>query len=160
MSRVPTEAAASPAATATAEPELDPPGSTKGVPSASSPVAYGFSTWPPSEEYPDGIPMAMMLANSVRLVLPSSTAPAARSFATTVASRAAVAPASASAPAVVGSSSPVATLSFTTTGMPSSSRRRPVRPSLAVAMAAAVGLTRRRAFSRGPARSKASMRAR
>src|ERR1700756_4175397 len=46
---VPIAAAAKPAATATAEPELDPPGGTIGTPFASTVGAYGLRTWPPSE---------------------------------------------------------------------------------------------------------------
>src|SRR5437016_522829 len=46
---VPIVAAARPAATATAEPALEPPGSTTGMPLSSRARAYGFRTWPPSE---------------------------------------------------------------------------------------------------------------
>ena len=43
-------AAQSPAATETAEPALDPTGSTTGMPRSSMRLgAYGFFTWPPSE---------------------------------------------------------------------------------------------------------------
>ena len=47
---VPIATAASPTATATAEPELGPPGATIGTPARLSSGAYGFFTWPPSEE--------------------------------------------------------------------------------------------------------------
>ena len=47
---VPMAAAASPAATATAEPALDPPGPTMGMPLSSRASAKGLRTWPPSEE--------------------------------------------------------------------------------------------------------------
>ena len=66
--------------------------------------------------------IARMLANSVRLALPRMTAPAARSRATSVASRTARASASASEPAVVCCLSPVAMLSLTRIGMPASGR--------------------------------------
>src|SRR6266511_3783111 len=59
-----------------------------------------------------------MLAHSDRLVLPRITAPAARSRAISGASRGGVTPVSASDPAVVIMWSPVAMLSFTSTGMP------------------------------------------
>ena len=46
---VPIAPAANPAATATAEPALEPPGCTIGTPLSSTATAYGFSTWPPNE---------------------------------------------------------------------------------------------------------------
>ncbi len=47
---VPIAAAQRPAATATAEPALEPPGCTTGMPRSSSRDGeYGFFTWPPSE---------------------------------------------------------------------------------------------------------------
>jgi hypothetical protein len=46
---VPMAAAANPAATATAEPELDPPGGTIVMPFSLTSGAYGLRTWPPSE---------------------------------------------------------------------------------------------------------------
>ncbi len=57
-------------------------------------------------------------AHSLRLVLPSSSMPAARSRATNGASAGAGAPTSASDPAVVSIRSPVSMLSLTRTGMP------------------------------------------
>ncbi len=66
------------------------------------------------------MPIARILANSVRLALPRMTAPAARSCFTTVASALARAPSSANEPAVVGCLSPVAILSFTRIGTPAS----------------------------------------
>ena len=47
---VPMVATASPAATATPDPALDPPGGTIGTPLASSCGAWAFFTCPPSEE--------------------------------------------------------------------------------------------------------------
>jgi hypothetical protein len=82
------------------------------------------------------------------------TAPAWRSSLTTVASRRAPASASASEPAVVCWASPVAMLSFTRIGMPSSGRRAfALRASSLVATTSASGLISRTALSCGPARS-------
>ena len=64
----------------------------------------------------------MKFANSVRFALPSRTAPAARSLATTAESRSGTEFSSATLPAVVGS--PAASrLSLTITGMPCSGPR-------------------------------------
>ena len=106
------------------------------------------------------MPTARMLANSVRLALPRITAPARRSSAVTVASRRALAPSRASDPAVVACRSPVAMLSFSKIGMPSSGRgfRRGV--SSFSAMAIASGFTSRTELSNGPPRSMDSIRAR
>src|SRR3954452_6755082 len=67
---VPIVAAASASDAATPDPLLDPEG---------SPPLYALTTWPPSELNPFGIPVAIQLANSDRLVLPRMIAPAARS---------------------------------------------------------------------------------
>ena len=63
------------------------------------------------------------MAHSLRLVLPRMMAPAARSRATTGASRWVILPASASDPAVVGIGSAVSILSFIRIGMPCSGPR-------------------------------------
>src|SRR5262245_38456995 len=74
------------AATAAPEPALDPHGLRSS--------AYGLRVCPPRALHPDDERVDRMFAHSDRFVLPSSTAPAARSFATTVASRAGRAPTS------------------------------------------------------------------
>src|SRR4029434_4002321 len=76
---VPTATVQKPAATATAEPLLEPPGP--------SSVPYGLMTWPPRELYPAGIPVVMKLAHSVMLALPRLTTPTSRSLVTRNASR-------------------------------------------------------------------------
>jgi len=104
-----------------------------------------------------------MLAHSDRLVLPSTTAPASRSRATRCASRVARTPSSASEPALVAMRSPVAMLSFSSTGTPCSGPRAPrVRRSLssAAAIASASGFSSITARIAGPRRSSAWMRPR
>src|SRR5688500_2897116 len=64
-------AAARLAATAAAAPELDPAGVTS--------RAYGLRHWPPRPLHPPEERTERKLAHSLRLVLPRSTAPAARS---------------------------------------------------------------------------------
>ena len=104
-----------------------------------------------------------MLAHSLRLVLPRMTAPAARSRRTRNASRTAGAPDNAREPALVHIRSPVAMLSLSKTGIPSS---RPVPSgrcrfaSLSAASRSASGLRSITARSAGPRRSSPSMRCR
>ena len=143
---VPTATGASPAATETAEPELEPDGL--------RPVPCGFTAWPPSVLQPLLEWVERKFAHSDRFALPSTTAPASRSAATRNASPV---PASCSAgePAVAGSPS-TAMLSLISTGMPSSGR--PGAPfalavSLAAASAAALSLTVITPRSRGLSRS-------
>src|SRR5690349_406315 len=90
---VPTVSGASRAATATAEP-LDEP---HGLRSST----YGFRVWPPRLLQPLVDLRPRKLAHSLKFVLPSTTAPAARSFATTSASARAWCSASAIEPALV-----------------------------------------------------------
>src|SRR6266705_3320301 len=66
------------AATATAEPELEPDGLRS--------RAYGLQVWPPRALQPLVDREPRKLAHSLRLVFPRMTAPAARSFWTTNAS--------------------------------------------------------------------------
>ncbi len=143
---VPIDTGARPAATATAEPELEPDGL--------RPVPCGFAVWPPSVLQPLLECVERILAHSERFALPRITAPAARTRATANASGG-WAPSSAGEPAVVGIPC-AAMLSLTRTGMPSSGRRpRPAdwARSLARASASASGLTVMTACSSGLSRS-------
>src|SRR5215468_6870614 len=88
---VPTASGASPAATATPEPELEPDGL--------RPAPCGLTAWPPSVDQPLDDWVDRKLAHSDRLALPRSTALAARSPPMRKASSAA-APSSAGEPAV------------------------------------------------------------
>ena len=107
---VPTASGASPAATAAAEPELDPDGLRSS--------ACGLPVCPPSELQPLLDWVDRKLAHSDRLALPRITAPAWRSLLTRKASPVS-APSRAGEPAVAGS--PVtAMLSLISTGMPCS----------------------------------------
>src|SRR5262245_33173594 len=81
------------AATATAEPELDPEGERSS--------AYGLRHWPPRALQPLVDDEPRKLAHSLRFALPSSTAPAARNRAATKESLGGIDPSSASDPAVV-----------------------------------------------------------
>ncbi len=90
---VPMAAAQSPAATATAEPELEP----EGLRSS----AYGFFVSPPRPLQPLVEREPRKLAHSLKLVLPRSTAPAARRRSRTYESRGAIEPARAVEAAVV-----------------------------------------------------------
>ena len=131
---VPTASGAIPAATATAEPELDPDGLRPGP--------NGFTAWPPSVDRPLLEGRERKFAHSDRLALPRMTAPAARSLVTRKAS-AAPARASAGEPAVAGSPE-AAMLSLISTGTPSSGpRASPAarRASLSAASRPAAGLT-------------------
>src|SRR5256885_10823350 len=106
---VPIPTAAKFAEIAAPVPELEPHGLRSS--------AYGFAHCPPRALQPLDDWFDRMLAHSERFVLPRITAPAARSRATSGASRGGVAPASASDPAVVIMRSPVAMLSLTRTGI-------------------------------------------
>ncbi len=143
---VPTATGARPAATAAAEPELEPDGL--------RPAPCGFTVWPPSVLHPLLDRGERMLAHSDRFALPRITAPAARSPATRKASPNS-APARAGEPAVAGSPA-TAMLSLISTGMPSSGPRVAPRAravSLASACAGASGLTEITACRSGLSRS-------
>src|SRR5215211_8555988 len=75
---VPTATAAKLAATATAEPELEPHGETSRT--------YGLRHWPPRALHPLEECGERKLAHSLMFVLPRSRAPASRSCVTTKAS--------------------------------------------------------------------------
>src|SRR5450432_2848978 len=114
---LPIAAAQKLAATAAAEPELEP----DGVRSS----AYGFRHCPPRPLHPLDACVLRKFAHSLRFVLPRITAPAARSRSATKASRGGRAPTSASEPAVVSILSAVPTLSLIRMGMPCSGPRGP-----------------------------------
>src|SRR5437588_8264009 len=92
------------AATAPPDPELDPHGLRSST--------YGFFACPPRPLHPLDECDERKFAHSLRLVLPSKTAPAARSFPATVESCSGGEPANASDPAVVVIRSAVSTLSL------------------------------------------------
>jgi hypothetical protein len=120
-------------------------------------------TSPPTALHPLIDRVERMFAHSLRLVLPRITAPAARSCATTGASRRVILSLSARLPAVVGIASAVSTLSLISTGTPCSGpRTRPARRSAssALAWASASGLSAITLRSVGPLRSIAAIRAR
>src|SRR5271157_4854482 len=96
--------------TAAAEPALEPQG-LRAMP-------YGLFVCPPRPDHPLMDSNERKLAHSDRLVFPRITAPPARRLAATVESRKAGLPTSANDPALVCISSPVSTLSFSSTGMP------------------------------------------
>src|SRR5688572_20404909 len=106
---VPRAAAARLAATATAEPELEPDGLRSS--------AYGLRTCPPRALQPLVDRNERKLAHSLRLVFPRMIAPACRKRVTTAASAGGFAPSSASDPAVVIIRSAVAMLSLIRTGI-------------------------------------------
>src|SRR5690348_141796 len=149
---VPIATVTNPAATAAAEPELDP--------QALRSRTYGLRVSPPRPLQPLVERVERKFAHSLKLALPRITAPASRSFAATVASRGAGAPSNASDPAVVGILSPVSMLAFSRTGIPHSGPRWPTLacPSRSAAICRASGFNRRTAFTRGPAWSSESMR--
>src|SRR5204863_4991279 len=101
---VPTAIVARLAATAAAEPELEPDGLRSS--------AYGFFVWPPRPLQPLDECVDRKFAHSLRLVLPRTIAPASRRRATMNASLGGADPASASDPAVVIMRSAVAMLSL------------------------------------------------
>ncbi len=152
---VPIAADTIPAATATALPDDDP--------HADRSSAYGLRVSPPAALHPLTEREPRMLAHSLRLALPRITAPAARSRATSGASRPVTLSASASDPAVVATGSAVSMLSFTSTGTPCSAPRGPRAArsaSSARASSAALGFSASTACSAGPARSRAATRSR
>src|SRR5205085_6445837 len=108
---VPTAKSASRAATAAPLPELDP--------HACRFRAYGLRVRPPCALHPDVECVDLMLAHSLRLVLPSTTIPASRSRRTSGASRSGGTSARASEPAVDARPA-VSMLSFTSTARPCS----------------------------------------
>src|SRR5256714_13421118 len=101
---VPMARAANPAATPAPDPELEP----LGVRSSTC----GFLVWRPRPLHPELERLDRMLAHSLRLALPISTAPARRRVATSGASRRAGAPGIASGPAAVNIPAPRSTLSL------------------------------------------------
>ncbi len=130
------------AATATAEPDDEPHGFRSST--------WGLRVWPPSADQPEVDARERKLAHSLRFALPSSTAPAARSRRTRVASGGRPAPSNAREPAVVGMPT-VSILSLSSTGIPSSGpRSRPSRRrrSLPAACARAYRLTASTLFNR------------
>ena len=153
---VPTATGQRAAATATAEPLLEPLGLRS--------RAWGLRVWPPRPLHPLLLRLDRKLAHSLRLVLPSTTAPAARRRATIKASRSgAGASTRAREPAVVCMRSAVSMLSLSSTGIPwRGPRTWPARRSAsrAAAMARASGFSSRTAPRRGPLRSRARIRAR
>ncbi len=152
---VPTAAGQRPAATAAAEPELEP--------DVLRSRAWGFKVSPPRALQPLVDRGERILAHSLRLVLPRTIAPARRSRRTRKASPEGRSPAKASDPAVVAMRPAVSMLSLSRTGTPRSGPRgRPSRPSRSRVSASAkasgfVSITDRRA---GPRRSTTSTRAR
>ena len=86
--------------------------------------AHGLRVCPPTALQPEIEWVERMFAHSLRLVLPRITAPAARSRATSGASRLVTLLASARLPAVVGSGPALSILSLISTGWPASGPRR------------------------------------
>ena len=123
---VPTASGASRAATATAEPLEEPHGLRSST--------YGLRVWPPRLLQPLVDFVERKFAHSLKFVLPSTTAPAARSLATTSASARARCSASASEPALVAIASAVSMFALSSTGTPCSG---PSAPPLGAARRAA-----------------------
>ena len=147
-------AAARLAATATADPELDPDGFRSS--------AYGFFVCPPRPLQPLVECVDRKLAHSLKFVFPRMTAPASRRRSTMNASLGGLPPARASEPAVVIIRSAVAMLSLSRIGMPCRGPRGPRvfrSSSSRSAMRSASGLISITLWSAGPLRSIASMRA-
>ncbi|CAM5273111.1 hypothetical protein SCALM49S_08732 [Streptomyces californicus] len=142
MVSVPTATAHRFAEAPTAEPELEPCGDRVG--------SYGLRVWPPRALQPAGPRI-----HDVLFALPSSTAPAARSRATTVASRSGREPSMTVEPLVVCMRSAVSRLSLRRTGMPCSGPRTGPASSRA-ASASASGLTSMTAHSSSLKRSMRS----
>ena len=140
------------AATAMAEPELEPHGVRLS--------AYGFFAWPLRALQPLEPGDDLKYAHSLIVALPRMTVPASRSFRATVASSRGRAPTRASVPAVVSIRSAVAMLSLSRTGMPCNGPRRfrARSPSSARAMAIASGLSSWTDRSVGPAASISRIR--
>ena len=152
---VPMVAAARPAAIAAPDPAEDPQGLRSST--------CGLRVWPPTALQPDVDEFERKLAHSLRLVLPRMTAPAARSRATSGASRPVTFSCSASEPAVVGMGSAESILSLSRIGTPCSGPLLTPcasNASSACASASALGLSASTAFSIGPASSTAAMRSR
>lgn len=121
---VPAPAAARPSATATAVPELDPPGARPGSIALGGVAVTGLTPRPEK-------------ASSLRWVLPRGTTPAAAAFAKTAASRSGTRPARSFEPASVTSPA-MSMLSFQQMGTPSSGPWRiPLRARSAASAAAA-----------------------
>ena len=91
--------------------------------------ANGLRVWPPTALQPEMELFERMFAHSERLVLPTITAPAWRSRATSGASRLVTLRARARLPAVVGSGPMLSILSLIRIGMPNSAPWRPARSS-------------------------------
>ena len=85
--------------------------------------AWGLRVWPPTALQPEIELLERMFAHSLRLALPTITAPAARSRATRGASRPVTLSTRARLPAVVGSGPMVSILSLIRIGMPNSGPR-------------------------------------
>src|SRR5436305_15350466 len=108
MVSVPMATRTSPPSTAAPEPHDDP--------QASRSSAHGLWTTPPTALHPEMELFERMFAHSLRLVLPTIIAPAARSRATKGASRLVTLFASARLPAVVGRGPADSILSLISTG--------------------------------------------
>ena len=144
----PSETGARPAATATAEPPLDPPGMRSS--------AHGLRVTPSAEFSVDE-----PIANSSQLVLPRTIAPAASRRSTAVAVKGGTKRSRIREAAVVGTSR-VQMLSFTATGTPNSGRSAAVACSASSAAARAstrAGSTCRKAPRPPPGASRPSSRA-
>src|ERR1700730_8617609 len=107
---VPMPASTSPAATAAALPDDEPQGSRSS--------ANGFRVCPPTPLQPEIDALDRMLAHSDKFVLPRITAPAARSRATSGASRWVTLSSNAMLPAVVGSGPSASMLSLSRIAYP------------------------------------------
>ena len=146
---VPIEAQAMPAATETADPLLDPPGDRPG--------SRGWRVGPKAESSP-----VVPNANSCRLHLPMTMAPAARSRPTAAASAAGGGPPGTREAAVVGT--PATSMrSLTETGTPCSGPRyrpdaisRPAASAWAAAAASSTAVKALRVPSRARMRSRAA----
>jgi hypothetical protein len=143
---VPIAAQARPAAIAAPLPDDDP--------QALRPPPCGLRVSPPTALHPLELRDERMLAHSDKLVLPSTTPPAARIRAISGASRPVMLSANARLPAVVGHSR-VSMLSLTSTVRPLSGR-----PAAASVSAGAAGLKTMTALSSGPASSSSAIRLR
>src|SRR5258706_12150568 len=141
------------AATAAAEPELEPQGLRSNM--------HGFFVCPPLLLQPFVDRVDLKLAHSLRFVFPSNTAPLSLNCFMMKASLAALFPAISEAPAVVIILSPVLILSFIKTGMPCiGPRTLPafLSPSITSAIANASGFNSIIVLIAGPFLSIASMR--
>ncbi len=148
---VPIASRTSPAATAAPDP-LDDPHELRLS-------AHGLRAWPPTALHPEIERVERMFAHSLRLVLPTMTAPAARRRATSGASRFVTLFASARLPAVVGKGPAASILSLISTGCPASGPRSPLE-SIRRAWSMAVGSTAITEWSFGSIRAMRSSAAR